>query len=339
MGWAGPNFVCVDNFTFVLDFLDSSAHDSEDELMQNSERREIRTWDDALRKSTQEYQHESYNILTCNCHSFVANSLNKLKFQGGNWNVVNLALLIFIKGQTGCLFPVRWFIFGCIHLSKWKADYLFLKFLGSITVRRLKCNSYSSKLCGQYPTTRLFFMFLIPMQIHWDDIFSKTDRKGKILNLFVLAFEAGLPEGLSGIALQFEHFKIRFGILLRTALIPYLNGQIREMSRRRWHPWMLTDNQVLKIPWLGYGSSEFYYFHWEPEEADCKYVQYSQQPIVQTYWYWMPMVWGPVQRSELTFEMDAIELLILLCQIQHYYECIADDGFSYFPSLHLWNYL
>ncbi|KAL0357450.1 UNVERIFIED_CONTAM: protein RTE1 [Sesamum calycinum] len=65
-------------------FIDSSAHDSEDDLMQNSERREIRTWDDALRKSTQEYQHESYNILTCNCHSFVANSLNKLKFQGGN---------------------------------------------------------------------------------------------------------------------------------------------------------------------------------------------------------------------------------------------------------------
>ncbi|KAL0364714.1 UNVERIFIED_CONTAM: protein RTE1 [Sesamum angustifolium] len=112
LDFAGPNFVCVDNFTFgeptryiqlskeqCWTFLDSSAHDSEDDLMQNSERREIRTWDDALCKSTQEYQHESYNILTCNCHSFVANSLNKLKFQGGNWNVVNLALLIFIKGQ------------------------------------------------------------------------------------------------------------------------------------------------------------------------------------------------------------------------------------------------
>ncbi|KAL0421942.1 UNVERIFIED_CONTAM: protein RTE1 [Sesamum latifolium] len=112
LDFAGPNFVCVDNFTFgaptryiqlskeqCWTFLDTSAHDSEDESMQNSERREIRTWDDALRKSTQEYQHESYNILTCNCHCFVANCLNKLKFQGGNWNVVNLALLIFIKGQ------------------------------------------------------------------------------------------------------------------------------------------------------------------------------------------------------------------------------------------------
>lgn len=57
------------------------------------------SWDDALRKSTQEYQHQSYNILTCNCHSFVANCLNKLKFHAGGWNVVNLAVLIFIKGS------------------------------------------------------------------------------------------------------------------------------------------------------------------------------------------------------------------------------------------------
>lgn len=80
-------------------FLDSPAHDPEDETMQSGDRREIVTWDDALRKSTQEYQHQSYNILTCNCHSFVANCLNRLKFQAGDWNVVNLAILIFIKGQ------------------------------------------------------------------------------------------------------------------------------------------------------------------------------------------------------------------------------------------------
>ncbi|KAK9165408.1 hypothetical protein Scep_000599 [Stephania cephalantha] len=45
-----------------------------------------------LRKSTREFQHRSYNLLTCNCHSFVANNLNRLGYGGsGKWNVVNLA--------------------------------------------------------------------------------------------------------------------------------------------------------------------------------------------------------------------------------------------------------
>lgn len=57
------------------------------------------TWDDALRKGTQEYQHYSYNILTCNCHSFVANNLNRLAIRSGGWNVVNLAALVFVKGR------------------------------------------------------------------------------------------------------------------------------------------------------------------------------------------------------------------------------------------------
>ncbi|PIN15800.1 hypothetical protein CDL12_11552 [Handroanthus impetiginosus] len=111
LDFAGPNFVCVDNFTFgtptryiqlskeqCCTFLDSSSY-IEEGSMQKGERREIVTWDDALRKSTQEYQHCSYNILTCNCHSFVANCLNRLKFQAVDWNVVNLAILIFMRGQ------------------------------------------------------------------------------------------------------------------------------------------------------------------------------------------------------------------------------------------------
>ncbi|KAH6791475.1 RTE1-homolog [Perilla frutescens var. frutescens] len=112
LDFAGPNFVCVDNFAFgaptrylqlskeqCCTFLDSPAQDPEGETLQSGNGREIATWDDALRKSTLEYQHQSYNILTCNCHSFVANCLNRLKFQAGNWNVVNLAILIFMKGQ------------------------------------------------------------------------------------------------------------------------------------------------------------------------------------------------------------------------------------------------
>ncbi|KAG8383385.1 hypothetical protein BUALT_Bualt04G0007000 [Buddleja alternifolia] len=92
LDFAGPNYVCLDNFTFGAptryiqlskEQLDSSLHGSEDELMQNGGRRAIVTGDDALRKSTQEYQHHSDNILTCSCHS----------------DVVNLAILIFIKGR------------------------------------------------------------------------------------------------------------------------------------------------------------------------------------------------------------------------------------------------
>ncbi|XP_023552335.1 protein RTE1-HOMOLOG-like isoform X1 [Cucurbita pepo subsp. pepo] len=133
LDFAGPNFVCVDNFTFGAvarylqinsDKVPKSMHDTvigtsfptfladfvaidmqcccivthrseEDEFREG----EISTWDDALRRSTQEFQHRSYNLLTCNCHSFVANNLNRLGFRTGGWNVVNLAALIFLKGR------------------------------------------------------------------------------------------------------------------------------------------------------------------------------------------------------------------------------------------------
>lgn len=60
---------------------------------------DLRTWDDALRKGTQEFQHRSYNLLTCNCHSFVANNLNRLGFLSGEWNVVNLAIHVLLNGS------------------------------------------------------------------------------------------------------------------------------------------------------------------------------------------------------------------------------------------------
>ncbi|XP_022984318.1 protein RTE1-HOMOLOG [Cucurbita maxima] len=106
LDFAGPNFVCVDNFTFgaVVRYLQINSdkcccivtrRSEEDEFREG----EISTWDDALRRSTQEFQHRSYNLLTCNCHSFVANNLNRLGFRTGGWNVVNLAALIFLKGR------------------------------------------------------------------------------------------------------------------------------------------------------------------------------------------------------------------------------------------------
>ncbi|XP_057966663.1 protein RTE1-HOMOLOG isoform X2 [Malania oleifera] len=112
LDFAGPNFVCVDNFAFgaVARYIQidkekycvssrSAVYKNGDQYEQDEHGNDILIWDDALRRSTQEFQHRSYNLLTCNCHSFVANSLNKLHFQAGGWNVVNLAVLIFLKGQ------------------------------------------------------------------------------------------------------------------------------------------------------------------------------------------------------------------------------------------------
>lgn len=112
LDFAGPNFVCVDNFTFgaVARYIQISkekccirshqaAYTSEDGYEQDEPARDLLTWDDATRKSTQEFQHRAYNLFTCNCHSFVANNLNRMGFQSGGWNVVNLAALIFLKGR------------------------------------------------------------------------------------------------------------------------------------------------------------------------------------------------------------------------------------------------
>ena len=75
-----------------------AAYRSEDGF-HDEPQRDLLTWDDALRKGTQEFQHRSYNLFTCNCHSFVVNNINRLGFQAGGWNVVNLAVLIFLKGK------------------------------------------------------------------------------------------------------------------------------------------------------------------------------------------------------------------------------------------------
>ncbi|KAK1363520.1 Reversion-to-ethylene sensitivity1 [Heracleum sosnowskyi] len=110
LDFAGPNFVCVDNFTFgaVARYIridegkcygSPKAHGKEYKQDEGGTDALTMTWDNALKKGTQEYQHLAYNILTCNCHSFVANNLNRLKFRNGGWNVVNLAAMIFLKGQ------------------------------------------------------------------------------------------------------------------------------------------------------------------------------------------------------------------------------------------------
>ncbi|XP_042480869.1 protein RTE1-HOMOLOG-like isoform X2 [Macadamia integrifolia] len=107
LDFAGPNFVCVDNFTFgaparyiQLNREECCVSPFTDPEIPERYGHEMTTWDDALRKSTQEFQHHSYNLFTCNCHSFVANNLNRLGYGGtSRWNVVNLATFIFLKGH------------------------------------------------------------------------------------------------------------------------------------------------------------------------------------------------------------------------------------------------
>eukprot|EP00262_Sarcandra_glabra_P002490 TRINITY_DN1283_c0_g1_i1.p1 TRINITY_DN1283_c0_g1~~TRINITY_DN1283_c0_g1_i1.p1 ORF type:complete len:230 (+),score=27.59 TRINITY_DN1283_c0_g1_i1:79-768(+) len=112
LDFAGPNFVCVDNFAFgsVARYIQINKEKcrispcmggrENDDMYNQTEGEKEMTWDDALKKSTQEFQHRSYNLFTCNCHSYVANNLNRLFYGGSNrWNVVNLAALIFFKGR------------------------------------------------------------------------------------------------------------------------------------------------------------------------------------------------------------------------------------------------
>lgn len=105
--FAGPNFVSVDNFTFgdVARYIQLTkekcpiTYRSEEEFKLVESGRNQYTWDESLKKTTQEYQQQIYSILTCNCHSFVANHLNRLETGPTCWNVVNVATMILLKGQ------------------------------------------------------------------------------------------------------------------------------------------------------------------------------------------------------------------------------------------------
>mmetsp|Transcript_35203 Transcript_35203/g.78341 ORF Transcript_35203/g.78341 Transcript_35203/m.78341 type:complete len:238 (-) Transcript_35203:46-759(-) len=57
-------------------------------------------WDLALGSIVGLYRCLWYNILTRNCHAFVADFMNMIGYQGAsNWNMVHLAVLLFCKGR------------------------------------------------------------------------------------------------------------------------------------------------------------------------------------------------------------------------------------------------
>ncbi|XP_022750096.1 protein REVERSION-TO-ETHYLENE SENSITIVITY1-like [Durio zibethinus] len=67
---------------------------------QHSEYGTAVTWDDALQSSMHHFEHKSYNLFTCNSHSFVANCLNRLCYGGlMDWNMLTVAALILFNGH------------------------------------------------------------------------------------------------------------------------------------------------------------------------------------------------------------------------------------------------
>nr|GLL17180.1 protein REVERSION-TO-ETHYLENE SENSITIVITY1-like [Ipomoea trifida] len=57
-------------------------------------------WDDAIHSSIRHFEHRSFNLFTCNSHSFAANCLNRMSYGGSiDWNMINVAALILLKGH------------------------------------------------------------------------------------------------------------------------------------------------------------------------------------------------------------------------------------------------
>ncbi|KAJ6732598.1 hypothetical protein OIU79_003645 [Salix purpurea] len=98
LDFSGSNFVNVD-FAFG-----AAARyfqlDREQHGYKHSEYGAAITWDDALQSSMRHFEHKTYNLFTCNCHSFVANCLNRLCYGGSmDWNMIDVAILILSKGH------------------------------------------------------------------------------------------------------------------------------------------------------------------------------------------------------------------------------------------------
>ncbi|KAJ0090877.1 hypothetical protein Patl1_13021 [Pistacia atlantica] len=112
LDFSGSNFVNADDFAFgavarylQLDrnqccFPPNLAAHACNHGYQHTEFGTSITWDDALRSSVRQFEHKTYNLFTCNCHSFVANCLNRLCYGGSmGWNMINVAALILFKGH------------------------------------------------------------------------------------------------------------------------------------------------------------------------------------------------------------------------------------------------
>lgn len=105
--FSGSNLVTVDDFAYggvaryiQLDcnqccFPSSLAKHTCKYRYKHSENGTAISWDDAIRSSRRQFEHKSYNLFTCNSHSFVANILNRICYGGSmSWNMMNVAALV-----------------------------------------------------------------------------------------------------------------------------------------------------------------------------------------------------------------------------------------------------
>ncbi|KAJ7567573.1 hypothetical protein O6H91_02G153600 [Diphasiastrum complanatum] len=112
LDFAAAHFINVDNFAFgaparylQLDaskccFPSSLARHTCKDGFSHAQFGTGVSWDNALHSSMQGFQHKSYNLFTCNCHSFVASCMNKLAYEGSvKWNVLKVVVIILSKGQ------------------------------------------------------------------------------------------------------------------------------------------------------------------------------------------------------------------------------------------------
>ncbi|KAG2433736.1 hypothetical protein HXX76_008099 [Chlamydomonas incerta] len=65
-----------------------------------------RCWDQRLAFAAATYRLMPYNLLTTNCHCFVAHFLNQIGYRGGGWNTVHLAALVCVSGRHVSLFAL-----------------------------------------------------------------------------------------------------------------------------------------------------------------------------------------------------------------------------------------
>lgn len=58
------------------------------------------SWDDAVQLSRRHFETRTFNLFSCNGHSFSANCLNRLSYEGSiYWNMITVGVLIMSKGQ------------------------------------------------------------------------------------------------------------------------------------------------------------------------------------------------------------------------------------------------
>jgi len=60
----------------------------------------VQGWDSAVHEASEIYKERMHNLCLDNCHSHVARALNLMSYDNSmNWNMVKLALLMFIHGK------------------------------------------------------------------------------------------------------------------------------------------------------------------------------------------------------------------------------------------------